>query len=406
MSWPTVKISEVAEVNPKLRKGVDEAQDITFLPMAAISENGKVIGGEIRKLKDVKKGLTYFERKDIIIAKITPCFENGKAAILNDLPTPMGFGSTEFHVIRPIVSKIDPGYLFIMLWNTYFRTIGADNMTGSAGQKRLPVKFIQDFSIPLPPLALQKKISEEILKSHQLIEQSVEMEFQLNALAQTVFLEMFGDPVINPKGWDVKQLKDLVVDFQGGKSLVAADGQGDSAKNRVLKISAVTSGKFDSSESKPLPDDYSPPIEHFVRPGDLLFSRANTTELVGATSLVFEVPENILLPDKLWRFVWKEPKSVSQCFFWQLLSYRTMREQLSKISSGSGGSMKNISKGKLNELQVIVPPLEKQLQFERIFTGICAQKEVNSKIKCKFENMFNALMQRAFSGKPDLKKVA
>ncbi|MFP9468051.1 restriction endonuclease subunit S [Pectobacterium brasiliense] len=393
MSWPMVKLSEICSV----------LSGFTFK-----SNYFGDSGIPLVRIRDVMKGFseTYYSgeydeqfvvnNNDILIGMdgdFNIAKWAGGEALLNQ----------RVCKITPDLSVVDADYLFYFLplklkeiWDeTAFVTV-----------KHLSVKKINDIDIPLPELSIQKDISAMLRVSDSLRDQSKKMESELNALAQAVFVEMFGDPVSNPKEWDVKPLKDLVVDFQGGKSLVAADSLGDSANNRVLKISAVTSGEFDCNESKALPDDYFPPKEHFVRRGDLLFSRANTTELVGATSLVFEVPDNILLPDKIWRFVWKEPESVSQCFFWQLLRYRTMREQLSKISSGSGGSMKNISKGKLNELTVVVPPLEKQLQFEKIFMGIRAQKEVNRKVKCKSEKMFNALMQRAFSGKTELKNVA
>jgi len=109
-------------------------------------------------------GFTYFRRGDVIVAKITPCFENGKGACLQDLPTSFGFGSTEFHVIRPLETVMAP-YIYRVTTLSEFRRLGADEMTGAAGQQRVPVEFIANFQIPLPPQTEQTAIVE-YLEAH------------------------------------------------------------------------------------------------------------------------------------------------------------------------------------------------------------------------------------------------
>lgn len=263
-------------------------------------------------------------------------------------------------------------------------------------------KFLKETFIPLPPLETQKKIAAVLEKADQLRKDCKQMEQELNSLAQSVFINMFGDPVTNQKGWEKSPLSSITDDFLGGKSLVAADDNNTEFTNRVLKISAVTSGEFKPTESKPLPNDYQPQDEHFVQVGDLLFSRANTTELVGATSMVFEEYNNLLLPDKLWRFIWNKEKPVSTVFIWQQLSSEAVRKEISKLSSGSGGSMKNISKGKLKTLPVILPPVELQEKFERVYMKLRAELQ-NNKQQVQFsEQAFNALMQKAFKGELNL----
>ncbi len=263
-------------------------------------------------------------------------------------------------------------------------------------------KKMAELKIPLPPLETQKKIAAVLEKADQLRKDCQQMEQELNSLAQSVFIDMFGDPVTNPKGWDKAPLSKIADDFLGGKSLVAAEDQSTFYKNRVLKISAVTSGEFKPQESKPLPNDYQPQAEHFVKAGDLLFSRANTTELVGATAIVFEEHTGLVLPDKLWRFVWKDEKSLSPVFIWQQLCEAGVRKEISKLSSGSGGSMKNISKGKLNTLQIVFPPLELQQKFERIYLKLRVELS-NNQQQIKFaDQAFNALMQKVFKSELDL----
>ena len=142
-----VTISQVAEVNPKIPNeyNKDSKTPVTFLPMAAVSEQGIITTLEESIYCDVVKGYRYFENGDVILAKITPCMENGKAAYVESLPHNIGFGSTEFHVIRP-GAEIDGRYLFYMVWSPDFRFIATRNMTGTAGQKRVPTDFIKRYS--------------------------------------------------------------------------------------------------------------------------------------------------------------------------------------------------------------------------------------------------------------------
>lgn len=291
--------------------------------------------------------------------------------------------------------KIDTQYLYYFLKSKKVDFI-RDGVGGA--QPNISAAYLKSVKIPLPPLEIQKKIADVLEKADQLRKDCQQMEHELNGLAQAVFIDMFGDPVTNPKGFAKLALSSLVKDFLGGKSLVAADDQSTLYKNKVLKISAVTSGEFKAEENKPLPNDYEPHSEHFIKDRDLLFSRANTTELVGATTMVFGDYEGLVLPDKLWRFVWKNDEAISPVFIWQQLSVLSMRKEISKLSSGSGGSMKNISKGKLYTLPVIVPSLAEQQRFEEFYTKLRQEQKHNIAMKDSSEEAFQSLMQKAFKG--------
>ena len=138
--------------------------EITFLEMASVSEKAEITNHEIRTLRQVIKGFTYFSKGDVILAKITPCMQNGKAAYIDDrIPTDIGFGSTEFHVIRPS-EKINGKFLFHLLWSDKFRYIAEKNMTGTAGQKRVPAQFVSRYKFELPLLEEQIKIATTLDK--------------------------------------------------------------------------------------------------------------------------------------------------------------------------------------------------------------------------------------------------
>ncbi len=184
---------------------------VSFVKMASVSEDGFISDCEVRPFDEVRKGFTYFEEGDVLLAKITPCFENGKAAVAEDLPHRIGFGSTEFHVLRP-GPMVNTRYLFYFVWNQSVRSSGRSQMAGAAGQKRLPSDFLAKLEIPLPTLDEQRRIAAVLDKADALRRQRQESLQLTEKLLQSVFLDMFGDPRENPKNWDVVPLGQLVAD--------------------------------------------------------------------------------------------------------------------------------------------------------------------------------------------------
>jgi type I restriction enzyme, S subunit len=156
--------------------------------------------------------------------------------------------------------------------------------------------------------------------------------------------------------------------------------------------------KFRPHESKPIADDYKPSDEHYVKNGDLLFSRANTTELVGAVAYVSNCPQNILLPDKLWRFVWKDKKTVHSLFIWYQFQTRPVRREIGNRATGTSGSMKNISKAKLCGIPTIFPPFELQETFANRITEIEHMQDRLKKSLTELDALFASLQHRAFRG--------
>ncbi|TNK38256.1 restriction endonuclease subunit S [Escherichia coli] len=173
--WEWTTLTRIAEINPKIDVSDDE-QEISFIPMPLIST--KFDGShefEIKKWKDVKKGYTHFANGDIAIAKITPCFENSKAAIFSGLKNGIGVGTTELHVARPFSDIINRKYLLLNFKSPNFLKSGESQMTGSAGQKRVPRLFFENNPIPFPPLQEQERI---IIRFTQLMSLCDQLEQQ------------------------------------------------------------------------------------------------------------------------------------------------------------------------------------------------------------------------------------
>jgi type I restriction enzyme S subunit len=162
--WKMVQLSDCCHVNPK-KSEIDYFTDdleVSFISMADVSVNGEIDTSDIRKYKDVKKGFTYFYENDVLFAKITPCMENGKGAIARGLKNNIGFGSTEFHVLRPKEGISNSEWLYHLTILPIFRKTAEKNMKGSAGQKRVPASFFDKFLVPLPPIELQNKFADII----------------------------------------------------------------------------------------------------------------------------------------------------------------------------------------------------------------------------------------------------
>jgi len=158
--WTLEPLGKVCEVNPSRKGKMRYPNDmlVTFIPMSAINaESGTIATPEERPFAKVKKGYTWFIENDILFAKITPCMQNGKVAIARSLLNGVGFGSTEFHVLRPL-EGVSPEWVYFFVRQPSFRKLAEVNFTGSVGQQRVPDSFMKSQEIPFPPLDEQRRI--------------------------------------------------------------------------------------------------------------------------------------------------------------------------------------------------------------------------------------------------------
>jgi type I restriction enzyme S subunit len=273
-----------------------------------------------------------------------------------------------------------------------------DEYTTGTTRQRISRGNLGKIHIPLPPLPEQRRIAAILDQADTLRTQRRAALAQLDSLTQSLFLDMFGDPVTNERGWPRARIDSFVAGFESGKSLVADDEDDASSTFRVLKVSAVTSLEYKPEQSKAVPSDYKPPISHIVRAGDLLFSRANTTELIGATAFVEQTPDNLLLPDKLWRFVWHKPPRTTPLYVRHLFRQPKFRHEIGQRASGTSGSMKNISQDKVLSIEVGHPPLPLQQTFATRIQAIEALKTQHRAALAAQDALFASLQQRAFAG--------
>ena len=191
--WGIHPLAEYCDVNPK--KGEDtrirKGMEVSFVPMQSVSEQGDIDASAVRTYEEVQKGFTYFSEGDVLFAKITPCMENGKGAIARGLKNSVGFGSTEFHVLRPKAGVCNSEWIYAITSFPQFRQDAARKMTGSAGQRRVPASFLASYLVSCPPFELQERFArfvEQTDKSKFRIKQSLEkLETLYKALLQKYF---------------------------------------------------------------------------------------------------------------------------------------------------------------------------------------------------------------------------
>jgi type I restriction enzyme S subunit len=383
-----VSIGSVCKINPKIPKELIEnkKQKVSFLPMASIKEDGTIHYQEERTLSEVYRGYRYFQQGDIILSKITPCFENGKSALVEELPRKVGFGSTEFHVIRPN-ENVDPKFLFYQIRKGEFLFVGEKSMTGTAGQKRLPVNFLERYEIFLPPLEEQRKIGL-ILSKADAIRRKRQQAIQLaDEFLRATFLDMFGDPVTNPKGWP-QQLLGEVSSFIGGGSLPEGSrflGQ----SNGILLLKVSDMNRFDNILFLESGSEW---IENYrnkksiVPPLSTIFPKRGGAISTNKKRMVLR--PSLIDPNLMAVF----PSNSLICPFF-LFSWLLLLD-LTRISNGS--SVPQLNKKDLYPLRIYMPPTSEQERFKNIFLGIMKNKK-------RMENFlgfpfFESLAQRAFRG--------
>ena len=228
-SFEYFPFSEICDINPPKQEiaELNDDLEVTFMPMSAVSKSGVILEKNIKKLKDVKKGYTFFKDGDILLAKITPCFENGKKTIAKELRNNIGFGSTEFHVLRPKESVIS-GWVYYGVSLEDFRNKAKLRMTGTAGQKRVPKRVIESYEIPVPSKSKQKQIVSEIEsrfsvcdKLEETVKQSLE---KIEYLRQSILKKAFEGKLV-PQDTNDLPASDLLKQIKIKKDKMSKNGK-------------------------------------------------------------------------------------------------------------------------------------------------------------------------------------
>jgi type I restriction enzyme, S subunit len=350
---------------------------------------------EIRLGAEIGSAKQMVAPDDILLSKIVPHIR--RSWVVGQQRGRRIIASGEWIVFRS--ERVHPDYLRHLLLADVFHSQFMRTVSGVGGSllRAKPAQVAQ-IEIPLPPIDEQRRIAAILDKADELRAKRKEALALLDGMAQSVFVSMFGDPVQNPKGWSRVRFSHILDNIESGWSPVCLDRPADGEEWGVLKLGAVTRCEYDWKENKALPSDIAPDKRLEVNFGDLLFSRKNTYELVAACALVYETQPRLMMSDLIFRFRVKPDAGLDANYLHQLLINNSKRREIRKLASGSAGSMPNISKAKLFEAEIEVPPEALQLQFSRRVTKLREQMRVQKNALKESDALFDVLQHRAFRG--------
>ncbi len=395
-----VAISDVAQINPRPPARLKRAPEtrVFFVPMSAVSEDGRLQGTEVRTAGQVLSGHTYFERGDILLAKITPCFENGKAALLEQTPCEVGFGSTEFHVLRS-GPEVDARYLFFSIWNPLFRAAATERMTGSAGQRRVPTDFLGNYRLPLPGLPAQRRIAA-VLEKADAIRRKRQQALELaDDLLRVTFLEVVGPGHPDYPRWPVCTIEQLAAKHAGA---IRTGPFGSDLRHSefvesgiaVLGIDNAVRNRFEWAQRRFITEETFHKLQRYrVFPSDVVVT------IMGTTGRSAVVPEDIpaaistkhlatITPDSSLA----EPEFLSNAIHRHPAILRQIR------GADRGAIMPGLNLTILKGLKVPLPPLRQQTRFSSL---VASTRILQSNLAADLHaanDLMAALVQRAFRG--------
>lgn len=280
-------------------------------------------------------------------------------------------------------------YHFLKSKTEYLNSLGR-----GATFKEISKSIVEEIEIPLPSLEEQRRIATLLDKVSDLIAKRRAQLDKLDLLVKARFVEMFGDPETNPMNWLIVEIGSVIKSIDSGWSGNGKQREKKTGEIAVLKVSAVTKGYFIPEECKVLDDQEN--IKKYVSPqkGDLMFSRANTKEMVGATAIIREDYPELILPDKLWKIRFSDVTNV--IYMKYILSSQTIRNKFSAASTGTSGSMYNVSMEKVKAIQIPMPEISIQNQFASFAESVEKSKLTIRRSLDKLETLKKALLQQYF----------
>lgn len=377
--WQQSRLRFVAAINPSKTEisHVDPSTEVSFVPMEAVGEDASLDASRLKPVSEVSSGYTYFRNGDILIAKITPCFENGKATLARGLTGGFGFGSTEFHVVRPS-PRLDARFAFYVIRSNAFREYGAASMYGAGGQKRVPTDFIADYPVALPTLSDQRaiadfldretaKIDVLIVKQEELIEK-IEEKKQSTISSLMIGREVGGPRTIFesewlpdiPSSWKSLRLKDVCLEIVDCKNRTppALDG----GEYFVARTTCVRGGVFNQSGG--YFTDYGSFLEWtrkgLPRDGDIILSR----EAPMGEACLFPIGLKLCLGQRMM-FARPNRNMVLPEFVLMALYAPLSREYIDRKKKGS--TVGHLRVGEVHNFPLLLPSLSEQEQIVKVY---------------------------------------
>jgi len=383
--WQKLGNPEVCVLNPRKSENASlpDNLEVTFVPMAAVgATQGAITEPQIRRFGEVRKGFTYFAEGDVLFAKITPCMENGKSAIARNLKNSVGFGTTEFHVLRP-GPKVMAEWLYYLVRQKSFREEAASHMSGSAGQQRVPIAFMEVVEIPIAPLPEQHRIVARIEEIAQRAAEIRKLFDEMQAYGRELLLRAYAriveDAPLMPFG-EVAPLVRRPIKVEPSKEYdelgVRSFGRGTFHKPAISGSTVV----------KKL---------YRIEAGDLVFNNVFAWE--GAVAVARPEDHGRVGSHRFLTCVPKKGLAKPSFLCFHFSTERGL-QQLGEASPGSAGRNRTCNIKLLEKLQVPVPAFEKQVWFDALHGRLDAIKQSRAETQKELDALMPSVLAKAFAG--------
>lgn len=398
MTVPLVSLGEVADVSagspaPQGSKFfIDDGEPFVRMQDVGREHHTRTLSETVDKVSAeaiAQHRLRRFPAGTLLIPKSGASINlNHRALLARD-----AYVVSHLATVSPDASRLLPEYLYF--WSLTYDPRAQAQTTSLPS---LPTSLIKTAQIPLPALAEQQNIVDLLSRAEGIVRLRREAQAKAAEIIPALFLDMFGDPGGNKKEWPVVPLGEAIASIDSGKSPKCHDRRKAVDEWGVLKLSALSGGNYNDSEHKTLPREITPIVKNEVLQGDVLISRKNTNELVGTSAYVWKTQGQLLLPDLIFRLKIATPAPINPIYLWQLLSVSSKREALRALSSGSAGSMPNISKARLRTLPIEVPPMSLQSDFSRKVEALHTTQIRLVEALTIARATFQSLLYRSFAG--------
>lgn len=382
-----VRLGDVALVE---RRSVDPNgidPNTFYLGLEHLERGGRIIGHDTVGNAELASSKYTFSPQHLLYGKLRPNL--GKIS----RPTFSGVCSTDILPILP-GPRLDRDYLSHFLTQTRMVEFAASRATG-ANLPRLSPAALNEFEVPLPPLEEQRRLAAILDQADTLRAKRREVLEGLTALDLAVFESMFPD--YSSDNATSVPLEDVLLAIESGSSPVCESRPAGSDEWGVLKLSAVTYGTFRSDENKAYLGSVVGMERNEVRTGDVLMTRKNTRDLVGAVAIVDETRSHLLMPDLVFRLRLRTEKVVPK-YFQALMMAPKMRRVVRNLSSGSAASMPNISKARLSRMRIHLPPFSQQVAFTERRQSLELERGIAERQLVVVDELLASLQSRAFRG--------
>lgn len=388
--WTTVALGDVSTINPKPAEKPNADDPVSFVPMAELhADAARTSQGTTRPFHEVSKGYRLFQQNDLLVAKITPCFQNnkiGQARISHN----SGAGSTEFHVVHPLRGSVDDRYLLHFLRQDWIRVEGERKMTGSGGQRRVPQKFLERLSLPLPPLNEQRRIATILDKAQELVSAAYRATEHTQRIAHSQFDRLLRN---SPKYQEAK-LRDVLVH---GLTNGLSPSTNGTVPGRVLTLSAVSSGTLKPDESKDVLFEKEPSPKQLVCANRLMITRGSgNPELVGVGTLGHDTSTELAFPDTVMGGTINTDAAAPE-YVAATWNSGLVKAQIRSIARTTNGTFK-VNQNNLSQISFPLLPREAQERFAETAQYIQAHLNVLRGRSERLELLGRALQSRAFRG--------